>query len=125
MEQRQKNAVQKTETADDIASLYRKYGQRFRFPVYTGEEFMTTPIEELELSVRSYNCLRRAGLNTVGDIVENVDTRDDLLRIRNLGRRSADEIMDGILRYQYSILPKERRGKYLRRIEEINTKTEI
>ncbi len=47
-------------------------------------------------------------VNTVGDIVCGIETRDDLLKIRNLGKRSADEIMDGILRYQYSILPKER-----------------
>ena len=42
---------------------------------------------------------------TVGDLVQNIDTREDLLKIRNLGRRSADEIMDAIMEYQYTILP--------------------
>ena len=122
MEQRQIWAVQKTDTACEIEALYRKYGQRFRFPVYMVDEFKMTPIEELDLSVRSYNCLRRAGMYTIGDIVRGIKTRDDLIKIRNLGKRSADEIMDRILRYQYSILPKERRGRYLRRIEELNAK---
>ena len=48
MEQRRRNFRE----FDDI---YRKYGKRFRFPVYLGEEFMETPLDNLELSVRSYN----------------------------------------------------------------------
>ena len=48
------------------------------------------PIEELDLSVRSYNCLKRAGINTVGDLTER--TRDSLAYVRNLGRRSLEEI---------------------------------
>lgn len=49
------------------------------------------PIEELGLSVRSYNCLRRAGKNTVGDVAEM--TADELSRVRNLGRKSMEEVI--------------------------------
>lgn len=49
-----------------------------------------TPIEKLELSVRSYNCLKRAKKDTVGDVIDM--TFDEMLHIRNLGRRSAEEI---------------------------------
>jgi len=86
MEQRRRNFRE----FDDI---YRKYGKRFRFPVYLGEDFLETPLENLELSVRSYNCLWRAGIRNVGNIVNRIDNRTDLLHIRNLGIRSADEIM--------------------------------
>lgn len=49
-------------------------------------------IEELELSVRSYNCLKRAGISTVSELCEK--TPDDMMRVRNLGRKSLDEVLD-------------------------------
>ena len=55
------------------------------------EPNLSVPIDELELSVRSYNCCKRAGYNTVGDFVGK--TTEDLSHIRNLGRKSMDEVM--------------------------------
>ena len=52
------------------------------------------PIEDLELSVRSCNCLKRYGLTTAGKVVEFVDRHNSLAKIRNLGRKSAKEISD-------------------------------
>jgi len=49
------------------------------------------PIEHLDLSVRSYNCLRRIGKNTVGDVAEM--TVNELSKVRNLGRKSMEEVM--------------------------------
>ena len=49
------------------------------------------PIEHLDLSVRSYNCLRKAGKNTVGDVAEM--TVNELSEVRNLGRKSMEEVM--------------------------------
>jgi DNA-directed RNA polymerase alpha subunit len=115
MEQRRRNFRE----FDDI---YRKYGKRFRFPVYLGEEFMETPLDNLELSVRSYNCLWRAGIRNVGNIVNRIDNRTDLLHIRNLGIRSADEIMKALMEYQFSLLSDEGKKKYLARIDELNGK---
>jgi len=48
------------------------------------------PIDELDLSVRSYNCLKRAGINTVGDLTSK--TEDEMMKVRNLGKKSFDEI---------------------------------
>ena len=104
----------------ELADLCRKLGMRPRFPVYMSGELMNAPLEELELSVRSYNCLRRAGMFTIGDVVKGIDGRNDLLRIRHLGMRSADEIMNAIMEYQFSILPEGGRKKYLDRIAELN-----
>ncbi len=47
-------------------------------------------IEDLDLSVRSFNCLKRAGINVVGDLV--VKTEDEMMKVRNLGRKSLDEV---------------------------------
>lgn len=48
-------------------------------------------IDELDLSVRSFNCLKRAGINTVGEIWKM--SRDDLMKVRNLGRKSQEEVI--------------------------------
>lgn len=48
-------------------------------------------IDELELSVRSYNCLKRAGINTVEELTNK--TPDDMMKVRNLGRKSLDEVV--------------------------------
>lgn len=54
-----------------------------------------TPIEELELSVRAYNCLKRASITKVGEILEKVKKgKDELLTIRNFGQKSLDELME-------------------------------
>lgn len=49
-------------------------------------------IEELELSVRSYNCLKRAGISTVGELCNK--TSDEMMKVRNLGRKSLDEVIE-------------------------------
>ncbi len=48
-------------------------------------------IDELELSVRSYNCLKRAGINTVEELTNK--TADDMMKVRNLGRKSLEEVL--------------------------------
>lgn len=56
------------------------------------DKILDTTIEELELSVRSSNCLKRAGINTVEELVDK--TEDDLMKVRNLGKKSLKEIKD-------------------------------
>lgn len=56
------------------------------------DKILDTTIEELELSVRSSNCLKRAGINTVEELVNK--TEDDLMKVRNLGKKSLQEIKD-------------------------------
>jgi DNA-directed RNA polymerase subunit alpha len=52
----------------------------------------TMPIEELDLSVRPYNCLKRAGINTVGDLLQR--TEDEIVNVKNFGRKSLDEVKE-------------------------------
>ena len=55
------------------------------------EKVLEMNIDELELSVRSYNCLKRAGINTVEELINK--TPDDMMKVRNLGRKSLDEVL--------------------------------
>jgi DNA-directed RNA polymerase subunit alpha len=57
-----------------------------------GSGELATPIEELDLSVRSYNCLKREGINTVSELVALSETQ--LMNIRNFGQKSVDEVKD-------------------------------
>jgi len=64
--------------------------------MYEREEKVTNKklekkIEELDLSVRSYNCLKRAGINTIGELTQK--TEEEMMRVRNLGRKSLKEVV--------------------------------
>ena len=64
-------------------------------------EYLQGDISELNLSVRSYNCLKRAGCNTIGDILKlTEDDENGLRKIRNLGSRSEAEILENIKQYK-------------------------
>jgi len=54
------------------------------------EKVLDTTIEELDLSVRSYNCLKRAGINTVQELIQR--NEDEMMKVRNLGRKSLEEV---------------------------------
>ncbi len=58
-----------------------------------------TPIEDLQLSVRAYNCLKRSGLMTVGQVLEK--SEDELLGLRNFGRKSYDELREKLIELGY------------------------
>ncbi len=55
------------------------------------EKALDMNIDELELSVRSYNCLKRAGINTVAELINR--TPDEMMKVRNLGRKSLEEVL--------------------------------
>ncbi len=55
------------------------------------EKVLEMNIDELELSVRSYNCLKRAGINTVSELTNK--TSEDMMKVRNLGRKSLEEVL--------------------------------
>ena len=55
------------------------------------EKVLEMTIEELDFSVRSYNCLKRAGINTVEDLINK--SEDEMMKVRNLGRKSLEEVI--------------------------------
>ena len=62
-------------------------------------------IDELELSVRSYNCLKRAGINTVEELCDR--TPEDMMKVRNLGRKSLEEVLTKLKELNLSLKPSE------------------
>jgi DNA-directed RNA polymerase subunit alpha len=58
-------------------------------------------IEELDLSVRSFNCLKRAAINTVGDLISK--SEDEMMKVRNLGRKSLDEVVEKLAELGFSL----------------------
>lgn len=57
----------------------------------TREKLLEEPIENLELSVRSFNCLKRSGISTVGDLTNK--TQADMMKVKNLGKKSLEEVI--------------------------------
>jgi len=64
---------------------------------------LETTIEELDLSVRSYNCLKRANINTVEDLTNK--TEEEMMKVRNLGRKSLDEVLSKLHALGLSLKP--------------------
>lgn len=64
------------------------------------------PIEELQLSVRAYNCLKRAQINSVADLLDY--TQEDLLEIKNFGQKSAEEVIEALQKRLGITLPHEK-----------------
>ncbi len=69
------------------------------------EKVLEMSIDELELSVRSYNCLKRAGINTVEELCNK--TSEDMMKVRNLGRKSLEEVLAKLKELGLSLNPSE------------------
>ncbi|MCY0887403.1 MAG: DNA-directed RNA polymerase subunit alpha [Alicyclobacillaceae bacterium] len=69
------------------------------------ERVLDMPIEELDLSVRSYNCLKRAGINTVAELCAK--SEDEMMKVRNLGRKSLEEVMEKLIGMGLSLRPED------------------
>ena len=65
------------------------------------EKILEMTIEELDLSVRSFNCLKRAGINTVEDLIGK--SEDDMMKVRNLGKKSLDEVVAKLTSLGYDL----------------------
>ena len=104
-----------------IARVAQLCGSRsFKIYMLTNSQMDGVDVEELNLSVRSLHCLKRANYLTIGSLVNGIDGQNDLLKIRNCGKNSAMEIMAKLFVYQYSVLPKSQEKWYMNKILEIN-----
>ncbi|MBE3576762.1 MAG: DNA-directed RNA polymerase subunit alpha [Limnochordales bacterium] len=66
---------------------------------------LAQPIEELDLSVRSYNCLKRAGIDTIGELVRK--TEEDMMKVRNMGKKSLQEVKEKLAKLGLSLRPSD------------------
>lgn len=69
------------------------------------EKVLEMSIEELDLSVRSYNCLKRAGINTIEDLA--CKTEEEMMKVRNLGKKSLEEVLNKIAELGLSLKPSD------------------
>ena len=69
------------------------------------QQILAMAIEDMDLSVRSYNCLKRASIHTVEDLTKK--SEDEMLKVRNLGRKSLDEVILKLQSYGLSLAKKE------------------
>lgn len=69
------------------------------------EKLLDMTIEELDLSVRSFNCLKRAGINTIEDLIYK--TEEDMMKVRNLGRKSLEEVIAKLNSFGFSLSSEE------------------
>lgn len=69
------------------------------------DRLLEMPIEELDLSVRSFNCLKRAGINTVGELTNKTD--EDMMKVRNLGKKSLEEVKEKLVALGLGLKPSE------------------
>jgi DNA-directed RNA polymerase subunit alpha len=79
-----------TDTVDGVEILADK-------PEDERSRLLEMSIDELDLSVRSYNCLKRAGINTIGDLVAK--SAEDMMKVRNLGRKSLEEVEEKLTQF--------------------------
>ena len=90
--------IQLTDTTDAMEIMVEKEeGKK--------EKVLEMSIEELDLSVRSYNCLKRAGINTVEDLANK--TEDEMMKVRNLGRKSLEEVLNKMAELGLSLKPSD------------------
>lgn len=73
-----------TETVNDVEIMVEKEEEQ-------KDKILEMNIEELDLSVRSYNCLKRAGINTVEELIQR--NEEDMMKVRNLGKKSLEEVV--------------------------------
>ena len=71
----------------------------------TKDKVLDLPIEELDLSVRSYNCLKRAGINAVEELIKK--TEEDMMKVRNLGKKSLAEVKSNLAEHGLTLRPSD------------------
>ncbi|MCG8541311.1 MAG: DNA-directed RNA polymerase subunit alpha [Clostridia bacterium] len=87
-----------TDHIDDVEIMVEKEEDK-------KEKVLEMTIEELDLSVRSYNCLKRAGINTVEELTQR--TEEDMMKVRNLGKKSLEEVKHKLMDLSLGLKPSD------------------
>ena len=113
MKNDQRRSVMTVMNRIEGVNLHEKKGGKFRFYMNLTGRMKDEPIESLDLSVRSFNSLKRADFHTIGDVAQAVASGRELKGIRNCGAKSVREIMEHLFLYQYNSLSPDRQEAYL------------
>lgn len=102
-----------------VETLHRVFGKNIRVNVGFSKSVCDSSIEELALSVRSYNALRRANVSTLGNLIERLN-EGSLKSIRNLGTKSFSEIQTKMLVFGFERLSENEKSEFFRFLVENN-----
>lgn len=83
-----------------IETLYENFGKSFTFTLPINNQTGKISIEDMDLSVRSFNALKRSGISTVSDLINYISS-SELSRVRNLGKKSINEVKTKLLKLAY------------------------
>ena len=89
----------------DLSEATRGVGFMIERPESQREHVLEMTIEELDLSVRSFNCLKRAGIDTVEDLTKK--TESDMIKVRNLGKKSLEEVIQKLHSFNLDLKSEE------------------
>ena len=114
-EDQNKNIREMNEVIGQIgeARVRLKKNARFRYLLHLTPSMSEISIEVLELSVRGYHSLKRAGLNTIGELANSIELGNELNKIRGCGKNTIQEIMMRLFLFQYNSYGEKRRELYL------------
>lgn len=98
-----KDLYEKAKSDGLIHTLYSTFGNNIKTSIAFSQSACDADIDSIDFSVRASNALKRSGLMTIGSVIDAI-MNDELLRIRNLGRKSYNEIKTKILLYGYERL---------------------
>lgn len=102
-----------------IATLYSVFGNYLKVSVPFSKRACDTTIDELDFSVRANNSLKRAGLFTIGEVIDIISNQE-LSRIRNLGKKTENEIKTRLLVFGYEFLTENEKKLFLYDVVEKN-----
>ena len=106
---------------EEFALWFNSFTGKMKFVVYQGMPEMDKDLVNLDLSVRPYNCLKRAGYDTINSFVNDIEHMENLARIRHMGRKSMYEVMVKLFLFTYENLKPQKRKSYLDMTIEINS----
>ena len=110
----------KTESYCGVAAtLHLFYGSNIRTQIAYNRKTCETSIDEMQLSVRAWNALKRSGVNTIGELIDVIQD-DCLMKIRNLGRKSMVEIKTRILETGFRDLSENERIQFFKYVIDNN-----
>lgn len=99
---------------NDVREYCKKNNmENFKFHVTVNDDLNYIYIDNLDLSTRSLNALKRSHINTIGELVNSISSSQDLKRIKNMGVKSCSEIMSKLLYFQYCSLSKEAQDTFI------------
>lgn len=111
--------VSKTNECGVIHAIYECFGHGVKVEIGFSSMACSMSIDEINFSVRSLNALKRAGMFTIGDVIHAL-SGEDLLKVRNLGRKSLNEIKTKILAFGFERLSDPGKHEFFSQLVDLN-----